>query len=166
MATAMARNAAITKANPAEHSAGLDDGAAPKTTGPQRAEGAGNECLMTIAEVAQEFGLTLRALRFYEAKRLINPLRRGSTRLYRNSDRERLSVVLTGRRLGFTLSEIGELLGRPAGKALHLTRRQCVAQINLLEQQKRTIEIAIAELRQIHTQFYRRLLDGSDARSD
>ena len=120
---------------------------------------------MTIAEVAREFGITLRALRFYEAKRLITPQRRGPTRLYRRSERERLSLILTGRRLGFTLAEIGDLLDRPDGKALHLTREECVAQINLLEQQKRGIEIAIAELREIYTGFYRKLLDGPNGRS-
>jgi DNA-binding transcriptional MerR regulator len=101
-------------------------------------------------------------LRFYEAKRLLVPRRRGATRLYRRNDRERLAIILTGRRLGFTLAEIGLLLGRPNGKGLHLTREQCVMQINLLEQQKRGIEIAIAELRRICTSFYRERLDEAD----
>lgn len=118
---------------------------------------------MTIAEVAIAFGITPRALRFYEAKRLIAPKRQGAVRLYRSSDRERLALILTGRRLGFTLSEIGRLLERPGGKRLPLTREQCVTQINLLEQQKRGIENAIAELRRIYTSFYRNLLDGSGA---
>jgi DNA-binding transcriptional MerR regulator len=116
----------------------------------------------TISEVAHDFGITLRALRFYEAKRLLVPRRRGATRLYRRNDRERLAIILTGRRLGFTLAEIGLLLGRPNGKGLHLTREQCVMQINLLEQQKRGIEIAIAELRRICTSFYRERLDEAD----
>ena len=68
---------------------------------------------LTIGEVAQEYGITLRTLRFYEAKRLLNPYRHGATRLYRSSDRKRLSVILTGRRLGFTLAEIKHLLNRP-----------------------------------------------------
>jgi DNA-binding transcriptional MerR regulator len=108
-----------------------------------------NDRPSTISEVAHDFGITLRALRFYEAKRLLVPRRRGATRLYRRNNRERLAIILTGRRLGFTLAEIGLLLGRPNGKGLHLTREQCVMQINLLEQQKRGIEIAIAELRRI-----------------
>jgi DNA-binding transcriptional MerR regulator len=65
---------------------------------------------------------------------------------------------LTGRRLGFTLAEIGALLTRPDGKSLDLTR-ECVTQINLLEQQKRGIETAICKLRQIYTSFYRTLID-------
>lgn len=124
-----------------------------------------HEIPMTIAQVAREFGITLRALRFYEAKRLIAPQRCGSTRLYRRSDCERLSLILTGRRLGFTLAEIGDLLAKPSGNGLHLTRAQCVQQISLLERQKRGIEIAIAELRQMYTSFYTRHVGGADADS-
>lgn len=120
---------------------------------------------MSIAEVAHAFGITLRTLRFYEAKRLIAPLRHGTTRFYRRSDRERLALILTGRRLGFTLSEIERLLARPDGHGLPLTREQCVTQINLLEQQKRGIDSAIAELRRIYTSFYRRLLDEPRGRA-
>lgn len=118
---------------------------------------------LTIGEVAREFGLTLRALRFYETKRLISPDRNGGTRLYRRADRERISLILTGRRLGFTLAEIKEFVGGKDG--LHLSRRQCVEQINLLEQQKRRLEVAITELRQIYSSFYKKYLDG-EASSD
>ncbi|MGA8649372.1 MAG: MerR family transcriptional regulator [Xanthobacteraceae bacterium] len=120
---------------------------------------------LTIGEVAQQYGITLRALRFYEAKRLITPHRHGATRLYRLSDRKRLSLILTGRRLGFTLAEIKHLLNRPHDGGLHLTREQCVKQIKLLEQQKRSIETAITELRQIHTSFYRRLVEEAGEHS-
>lgn len=122
------------------------------------------ETLMTIGEVAREFGMTLRALRFYEAKRLIKPERHGAVRLYDRRDRERITLILTGRRLGFTLAEIKELVGKPEGDGLHLTREQCVEQINLLEQQKRGLEKAIAELRQIYSSFYQKLLDEAGAR--
>lgn len=108
-----------------------------------------------IGEVAREFGLTLRALRFYESKRLLAPQRHGTQRLYGRGDRERLALILTGRRLGFTLAEIKELIDRPNGKHLHLTRQKCVEQISLLERQKRGIELALGELRQIYTSFYK-----------
>jgi DNA-binding transcriptional MerR regulator len=117
------------------------------------------ETPMTIGEVAREFGMTLRALRFYEAKRLITPQRQGGGRIYLRSDRERISLILTGRRLGFTLAEIKRLLDGPDGKGLRLTREKCVEQINLLERQKRDIEQALGELRQIYTSFYRTSLD-------
>jgi DNA-binding transcriptional MerR regulator len=126
---------------------------------PECSPGDANGAPLTIAEVAQQYGVTPRALRFYEAKRLIAPNRRGATRLYRSSDCKRLGIILTGRRLGFTLAEIKHLLNRPNDGGLHLTREQCVKQISMLEQQKRSIETAIAELREIHTAFYKRLLD-------
>lgn len=117
---------------------------------------------MTIGEVAREFGMTPRALRFYEAKRLISPERHGTARFYRRNDRERLILIITGRRLGFTLAEIRDFVGRSGGGRLHLTREKCIEQITLLERQKRNIDTAIAELRQIYTSFYKALLDRSD----
>ena len=114
---------------------------------------------MTIGEVAREFGITLRALRFYEAKRLIAPLRDGALRLYRRSDRNRIALILSGRRLGFTLAEIKDLVEEPGGSRLQLTREKCLEQINLLERQKRGIELALGELRQIYTSFYKSLLE-------
>ena len=122
------------------------------------------EARMTISEVARHLGITLRTLRFYEAKRLVMPLRRGAVRLYRRCDQERLSLILTGRRLGFTLAEIKELLDRPGREGLNLSREQCVEQINMLERQKRGLEVALTELRQIYSGFYRALLDDPKPR--
>jgi DNA-binding transcriptional MerR regulator len=76
---------------------------------------------MTIGEVAREFGMTLRALRFYETRRLLAPQRNGAIRLYRRSDRERIALILTGRRLGFTLAEINDLISKPDSEGLHLS---------------------------------------------
>jgi DNA-binding transcriptional MerR regulator len=121
-----------------------------------RGNGAGEaETPMTIGEVAREFHITLRALRFYESKRLIAPRRNGGVRIYHQDDRERVALILTGRRLGFTLAEVKRLLDGPDGRNLRLTREKCVEQINLLERQKRGIEMALGELRQIYTSFYR-----------
>jgi DNA-binding transcriptional MerR regulator len=126
---------------------------------PRPARAGGDDGHLSIGEVARQFDLTPRALRFYESKRLIAPQRHGAIRLYRRADCERLGLILTGRRLGFTLAEIGVLLNRPDAESLRLTRTPCVTQINLLERQKRGIEIAISELRQIYTSFYRTLVD-------
>ncbi len=156
----MARNACIRAAD-----ATAADGIVRHYPGPAVGETAGRDDALTIREVARQFGITLRALRFYEAKRLISPQRQGATRLYRRNDCERLTLVLAGRRLGFTLAEIRDLLGKPDGTTLHLTREQCVAQINALEQQKRNIEIAIAELRQIYSSFYKKLLEQAEGAS-
>jgi DNA-binding transcriptional MerR regulator len=130
----------------------------PEVVAPVRAA---DDALMTIGEVAREFGMTVRALRFYEARRLITPQRHGALRLYDRGARERLTLILTARRLGFTLAEIKDIVGA-SGNELHLTRQQCLAQINLLERQKRGIEVAIAELRKIYTSFYRTLLERLD----
>jgi DNA-binding transcriptional MerR regulator len=124
---------------------------------------------MTIADVVRDFGVTMRALRFYESKRLIAPLRCGAMRLYRPEDRERLALILMGRRLAFTLAEIRELLAAKTGdknsdgNSLHLTRDKCFEQINLLERQKRSLEVAIAELRAVYSSFYKKLIEGAVA---
>jgi DNA-binding transcriptional MerR regulator len=122
------------------------------------------ELPLTIAEVAREFGITPRALRFYENKRLLAPQREGAVRLYGRRDYDRLALIVRGRRLGFTLAEIAELLGNRDGDphALHLTRAKCVEQIKLLERRKREIEAAVTELRQIYTSFYRQAIECDD----
>ena len=62
----------------------------------------------TIGELAREFDVTTRAIRFYEDQGLLAPLREGRKRLYRRRDRTRLKLILRGKRLGFTLGEIRE----------------------------------------------------------
>ncbi len=64
----------------------------------------------TIGELAAEFGTTLRTIRFYEDRGLLQPVRRGQTRLYGERERVRLQLILRGKRLGFTLSEIAHIL--------------------------------------------------------
>jgi DNA-binding transcriptional MerR regulator len=106
-----------------------------------------------IGDLAREFNVTLRALRFYESKGLIKPKRRGNLRLYTADDRRLLARILKAKQLGFTLGEIRALLaddGKSSGAfGLNLSREQCVEQIELLERQKQEIEDALAELRQI-----------------
>lgn len=107
----------------------------------------------TIGELAKEFGVTLRALRFYENKGLIAPQRQGLARLYSQGDRERLALILRGKKLGFTLGEIREMVAAAAGEdedALKLSRDKCQQQIALLEQQKADIEEGLEELRRIY----------------
>jgi DNA-binding transcriptional MerR regulator len=59
----------------------------------------------TISELAQEFGVTTRTIRFYEEKGLVSPMREGQKRLYSNSDRVRIKLILRGKRIGMTLQE-------------------------------------------------------------
>ena len=66
--------------------------------------------LYTIRQLGKEFGLTARAIRHYEEMGLLAPARRGTSRLYSENDRKRLRLILRGRRLGFSLEEIGEML--------------------------------------------------------
>ncbi|MEM7472669.1 MAG: MerR family DNA-binding transcriptional regulator [Pseudomonadota bacterium] len=68
------------------------------------------EGIMTIREMCEAFGVTPRTLRFYEAKELIFPTREGQKRLYNKSDRARLKLILRGKRFGFSLEEIRQLL--------------------------------------------------------
>lgn len=115
-----------------------------------------DEKKFTIGELSREFGVTLRALRFYENKGLIAPHRRGATRLYSGADRERVGQILAGKRLGFTLAEIRRMVDEkraPTGGDLQLSPETCLEQIALLEEQKRGIEAALAELKKIQMQL-------------
>lgn len=78
--------------------------------GQQRNSGTMTDELMTIREMCDAFDVTPRTLRFYEAKELIDPSRRGTKRLYSRRDRGRLKLVLRGKRFGFSLEEIRQLL--------------------------------------------------------
>jgi DNA-binding transcriptional MerR regulator len=108
----------------------------------------------TISELAQEFGVSLRTLRFYESKGLLSPRRDGQHRFYSLADSNRLALILKGKRLGFTLSEIRRMIAVEEGEAdahtLRLSREKCIEQIELLERQKTDIEHGLAELRRLH----------------
>jgi DNA-binding transcriptional MerR regulator len=113
---------------------------------------------ITIGELARESGVTLRALRFYQSKGLLAPQRNGSARMFSHEDRDRLALILQGKRLGFTLIEIREMLAervRGCSNVLPISRQKCVEQINMLERQRRDVDEAIAELRQIYTEMFK-----------
>jgi len=96
----------------------------------------------------------LRALRFYENKGLISPHRDGMNRLYSQGDRTRLALILKGKKLGFTLGEIRQMIAAeesPASRdALTLSREKCLEQIEMLERQKSEIEEGLSELNRIY----------------
>lgn len=105
----------------------------------------------TIGDLAQEFGVTLRTLRFYEDRNLLTPRRQGTTRFYSRRDRARLKLVLLGRKVGFSLAEIAEMIDLydlKDGQATQLraTLAKFARQIEVLRQQKRDVEQAIEEL--------------------
>jgi len=109
------------------------------------------ETLTPIAEMCAEFGVTPRTLRFYESKELIAPLRVGQKRLYTRRCRARLTLILRGRRFGFALEEMRELLDLydNDGQATQLARTVEVASRRLaaMEAQRAELDTAIADLR-------------------
>ena len=112
----------------------------------------------TIGQLAAEFEVSSRTLRFYEKKGLLKPRREGAVRLYDARDRKRLALALQGKRLAFTLTEIVDMVlaqeEHSDAHVLEISRERCLEQINLLERQKRAIEAALAELRRIYSSFY------------
>jgi len=111
---------------------------------------------LTIGEMATEFNVSLRTLRFYEDRKLLRPRREGNTRLYSPADRLRMQMILKGKQLGFTLTEIHDLIGNYEttddfeGK---LKPQQIVTQIDHLERQRAEIDGAIARLRATHARL-------------
>ena len=115
----------------------------------------------TINELASEFALTHRALRFYESRGLLAPRRDGRRRFFSRADRRRLALILKGKKLGFTLTEISEMVEAQAGRAtqhgLKLTADKCEAQIKHFERQMAEAGEALQELRRIHALFTRQM---------
>jgi DNA-binding transcriptional MerR regulator len=107
---------------------------------------------LTISQMSRVFGVSLRTLRFYEDRGLIKPRREGNARYYRGGDRIRMEMILKGKKLGFTLTEIQDLIGgkgatETADLEDQLNPQQIVTQIGHLERQRNEIEGAIERLR-------------------
>lgn len=110
-----------------------------------------NDVQFRIGDLAREFDVTLRTLRFYEDKGLLQPKRNGVTRLYGKRDRARLKLILLGKRLGFSLAEVKRMieLYDPQGKnetQLKVALEKGEAQMQILMEQRDHIETAIIEL--------------------
>ncbi|MCC5996930.1 MAG: MerR family DNA-binding transcriptional regulator [Oceanicaulis sp.] len=107
--------------------------------------------LCSIRELAERFGVTARTLRFYEQKGLLKPARRGATRLYTPADRARLELILRGRRVGFSLEDIREMLeieqlDRGSRAHMELALKRMRERVGVLERQRDDIESALKEL--------------------
>jgi DNA-binding transcriptional MerR regulator len=107
--------------------------------------------VFTIGDLAREFDITLRTIRFYEDKGLISPRRRGTVRLYNRRDRARLKLIPLGKKVGFSLSEIGEMLDLydlkdGQIKQLRFAAEKFGQKIEFLESQRAEIDTALADL--------------------
>jgi DNA-binding transcriptional MerR regulator len=109
--------------------------------------------LLTIRQMCDIFGVTPRALRFYESKELLAPQRDGQRRLYGHRDRARLKLILRGKRFGFSLEEIRQLLDLyhiERGEEIQFRRAYDLALQHLADMERRRDELddAISELKQ------------------
>ena len=107
--------------------------------------------LRSITDLTREFGVSTRTLRFYEDQGLLRPIRRGRTRLFRPSDRMLLKQILRGKRLGFSIAEIREIIGlykAPPGEEgqLDLMLAKIREKRDELEQKRRDIEESLREM--------------------
>lgn len=118
----------------------------------------------TITELTREFGVSTRTLRFYEDEGLIHPERRGRTRLFRPADRHLIKEILRGRRIGFTISEIREIIQvykDPPGEMgqLQLLMQRVVEKRDELRQKRRDIDETLTELDNVEEACLTRLAE-------
>lgn len=122
--------------------------------------------MLTITELAREAGVTARAIRFYESKGLLTPRRAGTTRIYTHRERGRLQLILRGKRLGFSLTDIGEYLDLyDADPTQHdqivLLLDKVNNRIGELESQKADIDDTLKELSGVRAQALAAMDDES-----
>ena len=108
----------------------------------------------TISELAKEFGVTTRTMRFYEEKGLISPRRQGQKRLYSSADRVRIKLILRGKRIGMSLAECVEVIDmydpeHNNADQLHSLISKVQNRSELLQQQKQDIDEMLAGLQEV-----------------
>lgn len=111
-----------------------------------------NRDLFAIADLAKEFGISTRAIRFYEAKGLLAPERVGATRIFRRRDRARLILILRGKRLGFSLRDISDYLSlydANRSQQVQLLTAKIDERLASLEAQLEDLQTTISELKEI-----------------
>ena len=128
--------------------------------------------IYSIAELAREFAVTARTIRFYEDEGLIKPRRQGLTRLYSAGDRARLGWILRGKRLGFSLAEIRELLDlyqvdRTGVQQMKELLRRSRLHINDLERRRNDLDAHIKDFKDVEAHVCAELRQrGVDPESD
>ncbi|TPV59736.1 MerR family DNA-binding transcriptional regulator [Aestuariibacter sp. GS-14] len=123
-----------------------------------------NESTYTIGELAREFDITPRSIRFYEEQSLLSPKRTGQNRIYCNKDRVRLKLIMRGKRLGFSLAEIKNLFelydSNPNSSVQLKTMLQLTEQKRaVLRQQLHDIQMLMTELDDVETRCREELAD-------
>ena len=118
----------------------------------------------TITQLTQEFGVTTRTLRFYEAEGFLKPQRRGRQRLYRPGDRTRLKLILRGKRLGFSLAEIRDIItmyDKAPGEAgqLQLLVDRIASRRSELLVKRQDIDLTLSELDEVEKGCRARLVE-------
>jgi DNA-binding transcriptional MerR regulator len=121
----------------------------------------------SISDLAKEFALTTRAIRFYEDEGLVSPRRHGRSRIYGERERVRIKLILRGKRLGLSLSDIRELLDlydttRSERPQLIKFLEVLATRRAMLNQQQEDIAIVLAEIDSLERQCRRRLRQGAN----
>lgn len=121
--------------------------------------------LWTISELAEEYQISARSIRFYEDKGLLQPQRVGTNRVYSYKDRARLKLILRGKRLGFSLEEIKEFIGLYNTELdpelmgqLQFLLKNVQDKVSILKQQQLDLAMTLEELEHIEAECLKRLL--------